>query len=436
MIDTSNKFDLKKSAKELRQAKKYPEALEIYRSLWILSKDVFDGAGLLHCLRKMDLYEEAIKLAEELELQCNSLDWCRNEVIWVYTSGILRKLNDEANLSQVLPIASKIMALRPDGLAAKLVVFKVLKTAKKENNWNIINEWVMKLDPTSLSVEPIKDEKDRDGWCDQSCWYNYRIHGLIEVNQYHQAITLVDEIANKYSREKKYFLRLKAVAFHKSKKYDESEKIYEDLCRHPKADWWLVQEYASVLMDLGKNELALSSYCKAAQMANKPEMMVKMVADIGFLFQKLSKDQEALLHLITAKFIRLDNGWKLPQELETAINDLNHDNVTSQFPTDSKSALRQCRELWQKETGKINDQSAKPKRQLNGIVLLGNSEKPFCFIQVANAESVFCYKNNLPPGIQDKMRVVFDAIPSYDKKKNRETYRAMNIKLLSSLPHP
>jgi tetratricopeptide (TPR) repeat protein len=436
MIDTSNKFDLKKSAKELRQAKKDPEALEIYRSLWNLSKDVFNGAGLLHCLRKMDLYEEAIKIAEELEPQCNSLDWCRNEVIWVYTSGILRKLNDEANLSQVLPIASKIMALRPDGLAAKLVVFKVLKIAKKENNWNIINEWVMKLDPTSLSVDPIKDEKDRDGWCDQSCWYNFRIQGLIEMNQHDQAITLVDEIANKYSREKKYFLRLKAVALHKSNKNDESEKIYEDLCRHPKADWWLLQEYASVLQDIDKCDLSLLIYCRAAQTANKPEMMVKMVADIGFLYKKLSRNKESYLHFLAAKFIREDNGWKIPHELESAISELSVEFTVDQFPADSKSALRQCREIWQKETGKINDQSAKPKRQLNGIVLLGNPEKPFCFIQVANAESVFCYKNNLPPGILDKMMVIFDAIPSFDKKKNRETYRAMNIKPLSSSPHP
>ena len=52
----------KHEANKLRKAGNFEEALPLYRNLWKETGDGFDGAGLLHCLRKLKLFDEAMEL--------------------------------------------------------------------------------------------------------------------------------------------------------------------------------------------------------------------------------------------------------------------------------------------------------------------------------------------------------------------------------------
>ncbi|GAG59394.1 unnamed protein product [marine sediment metagenome] len=61
-----NLTEQKRKANELRKAGNCKEALLLYRNLWKETGDKFDGAGFLHCLRKLELFDEAIVLADEL----------------------------------------------------------------------------------------------------------------------------------------------------------------------------------------------------------------------------------------------------------------------------------------------------------------------------------------------------------------------------------
>jgi len=141
----SNLTEQKQKANGLRKTGDFEEALVLYRSLWEETGDKFDGAGLLHCLRKLELFDEAIVLADELIGKYPNFEWCRNEVIWTYIQGILDKFNEEEPLEKVVEIAKRIMSLNPVGLAAKKVVFKVLRSAKSSNHWETVNEWVIKF---------------------------------------------------------------------------------------------------------------------------------------------------------------------------------------------------------------------------------------------------------------------------------------------------
>ena len=68
----------KRKANQLRKAKNFGEALPLYRDLWKETGDKFDGAGLLHCLRKLELFGEALVFADELIDKYPDFDWCRN----------------------------------------------------------------------------------------------------------------------------------------------------------------------------------------------------------------------------------------------------------------------------------------------------------------------------------------------------------------------
>ena len=115
-------------------------------------------------------------------------------------SGSLHQCDETEDLGRVVEIASEIMDLKPEGVAAKVIVFKVLKTAKAVDDWETINEWVAKIDPKNLSSQPMTDNSGREGWSDQAVWYNYRLRGLIKKGEFDEASLLVDSILEEFPR--------------------------------------------------------------------------------------------------------------------------------------------------------------------------------------------------------------------------------------------
>jgi tetratricopeptide (TPR) repeat protein len=429
----SNLTEQKQKANGLRKAGDFEEALVLYRSLWKETGDRFDGAGLLHCLRKLELFDEAIILSDELIAKYPDFEWCRNEVVWAYIQGVLNKLGEEEPLEKVIKIANKIMNLHATGLAAKLTVFKVLRSAKSSNHWEVVNEWVTKIAPNSLSTKPMTDDSGREGWSDQSLWYNYRINGIIKKGDAKEAINTVDEILERFPKQRKFFLRLKAVANYLLGNFSESEKIYRNLCSGYKPDWWMLHEYAKVVRDMGRGEDALKLMYQASIARSKLESMVSIFVDIGMLCKDLGRYEEARAHLVLCQYVRNEKGWIVPESIIKNVNELNNLIGDNKAPSCMKEALNICRNEWSKLLGKENDSKClshkkrKVKKGLVGKVSLCRSDRPFCFI-IKDDQSFFCYKSDLPPEITNGNEVHFDAIPSFDKKKNRESWKASNIR--------
>lgn len=424
--------DRKQISKELRQAHKYDKALELYRELWAETGDAYDGAGLLHCLRKQEMFEEATIFARELISKYPSMDWCRNEVIWTMISGKLTKYDETSTLGDVLQTAKEIMELRPEGVAAKMVVFKVLKTAKAANHWETVAEWVTFVDPNTLSTKAMTDRSGREGWSDQAVWYNYRIRCHIQFEEYNQAVQLVDDILEKFSRQRKFFLRLKAKAQHCLGQLEEAEEAYRQLCDTRLPDWWILNEYARVVRDKGDKGLALKILCQAANSHSKLDNMVTLFADLGRVCAENGKDEEARSHLLLCKHIRDRNGWSVPEDILHDINELN-DRIPGGEPlTNLSEELSTCRDFWKSLSGPIQGRtkeatSRKVRRGLVGLVKLTHPDRPFCFIVTEDNESIFCSKSDLPMDTSDRDTVSFDAVPSFDKKKKKESWKAANI---------
>jgi len=428
----TNLSEQKKEANELRKKGNYEEAVLLYRKLWGATGDKFDGTGLLHCLRKLKLFDEAIPLADELIHKYPDFEWVRVEVIWTYTQGILDRFTEKESHKEIVKAAENIMKLKPNGLAAKKIIFKVLKSAKFWNNWESVNEWVVKIDPNSLRTEPIKDDFGRGGWSDQSLWYIYRIKGLVEKGNEKEAIKIVDEILERFPRQRKYFLRLKASANHLLGELTESEKIYQYLCSLGRTDWWILHEYAKVVWDAGRKEDALKLMCQAAESHAKLEFMVSLFFDIGMLCKEMKKYEEARAHFALCKYVREEKGWNVPEEIGNSVDGLN-EIIGNHEPSSLKEALKICRTEWGKFLCKenISKESGYDKRKIRrgliGKVILKQGDAPFCFIVGKDKQSYFCSKSDLPTDTANGDELTFDAIPSFDKKKNQESWRAKNI---------
>jgi hypothetical protein len=427
----ASNVDLRGQAKTLRLAGQYDEALPIYLALWDETKAEIDAAGVLHCLRKKKEYAEAISFIEQLPPGPYQKDWIKNEIAWAYIEGcLLKQINDLAAL-KVIEIANKIVALKPDPKAVKTAVFVVLKVAKQNNRWEIIDEWVEKVDPGSLSNEP--NAANGIGWSDQSSWYNYRIRSYIELNYNEKALELLKQVEDSFPRERKFFQRLKGLASYKLRLLPQALEIYKPLCKVPKPDWWLLHEYANVIygMALQNNdgtmkEQALNLMYNAAiscANTNKAESLLRILQDIVNINQGLNHEEAIIPHLLLLKRIREDNNWPIPSLIAKYISNL-ESSTKEYFLKSKRELLGECQKIWHSATAENATQSAIIR--VAGKLILGQADRPFCFI-VANEKNCFCPKSKLLPGMKDGDIVKADIVSAFDTKKNKNGWKVVKV---------
>jgi len=246
-----------------------------------------------------------------------------------------------------------------------------------------------------------------------------------------ESITLADKAIQLFPKQRKFFLRLKALSYFQLGSPNEAAEIYNTLCNRVKADWWLLHEYAKVLQAQGHDEDALKLMFQAACSYYKLESMVTLFIDIGQLCYKMEKYKEARAHLVLCKYVRESRGWGIPEQITSSINTINQ-LLKDSGPSSQREAYEICRSEWAQSIGEEDSrQNLNNKREakhgLIGKVSSIKVERPFCFI-ITSDDSFFCRNSELPPSINNGDEVLFDAIPSYDKKKEKESWRAVNIK--------
>ena len=413
--------DLAIKANNLRKENKYEKALEYYKQSWDILKDAYTGAGLLHCLRKLENFEHAVSFAKSLIDLFPTIDWVKNEVAWTLVSGPFKQVN---NFTDALIVAEKIDNITSNSIILKQIAFKLLKLADNQENWQNVINWLNKVNPGNLSKDFIKGTK----WSDKSQWkYNY-YKTLLKIGQYEEIISDIDECINEFPHIKEFFLNLKAKSFKEADRYEDSAKIYEELLKYKK-EWWINKNYADLLLKMNLKDNALKMFYRAAILNKSMKMMVKIYQRIGNLCVELGKDKEALCHFILSKLIREKEGWTVPDDIEPSIKQL-----SGSFPDISNlSSINQifshCQEFWEAEGNnktKIQKMEKSKKKTFMGVLNLGHQNRPFCFINTKK-ESIICDKSILPSNLKDNDQVKCEAIPSYDKKKQKESWKAIKV---------
>lgn len=430
MITERSRIDeLKVQANKLRKASQFSEALPIYKTLWEETHDVFDGSGYLSCLRKLRKFEHALPFAALLFKEYPSFEWARKEVAWTLIQGKLLSNQEDSSLSDIIKIAKRVIETDPDFLAKKVTVFAVLKHAKKRNDWACVAKWIDLLDPTLLSDAPMSKEDRIDGWSEQERWFNYKINSCLENNQATTALEICDGIQEKYQKHSRFFLRLRALALRALKKPAESMVIYRDLCSKGKTEWWLLHEYGSLLAETNAINESLTLFCKAALSCPKGSLAVSLYQDMGALFLVLQAKETAYIHYSLAAAIRAENGWPRSSEIEAALKSIQSEiGLQEQQPINQ--LVKSCRKIWQSHFSASECDTRQVREGLRGRISMEAGRKA-CFINCKDGLSAICIREEVPPGISDRDPVIFDAVPSFDKKKNRESWRAKCVRKLT-----
>ncbi len=419
--------DKKKAATLYRKNKDFDSAIPLYETLWNETGDPFDGTGLLCCYRKIGLFDKALPLARKLFKDHIDIEWTAREVCWALIQGKMQAFDERTPLEDIIKIANIIIQHSPDSLAKKLAVFKVLKWAKKKDDWATIEKWVDLIDVDSLSAEPMSFVNGKKGWSDQCIWYNYKIHSLLRQSHFEKAKEQACIAENICPKQWLFFLRLQAHALKGLGDIKAAKGIYEKLCNKKSPEWWLLHEYGNLLNDEGEKDKALNILCKAALSNSKLEMMVKLFSDIAKIYTENGELKKARIHYYLEKFIREDNRWPLPHSLIELIDTLDRELLDEPAPISKQKTFKICKSFWKDICGSDTPEALTKKQGLVGKIVIPK-DKPFSFVNTKDGLSAICFQKDIRGDVTNGDKVIFDVIPSYDKKKDRTSWKAIKIK--------
>jgi len=412
--------DKSERANELRKKGDFVAAIPLYEELYRDNPDKYNISGLINCYRKTGRFKDATPLADEIIEKYPDFKWGRNEYAWTLIQDQLTSFPETGSLDDLIAIVNNILKANPDTIAHNYTIFKLLKFAKNIKDWSVLNEWIVLIDPETL-------ERENEGWSQIERWYYYRVEALINLKNEEQAISIIAENSDKITRKGLYFERLKAKAYMRLDDYEKAGESYKKAMSFSRnVDWWLLQEYGMLLKLQNKKEEALSYMIRAA--ASKPMFTAKKVtlyANIADFFIDQNDDDDAYIHLLLSKNIREDNGWGL-KDINDKLRMLNPSQNIEGMST--KDLEDKCKNIWRTYIPLQSSYDNSQKR-ITGKILNLYDDRSFCFIETKKGESFFCKKRDLPSGSKTGQIVTFIPKPSFDKKKNKESFSATNIRL-------
>ncbi|MFC0876042.1 DUF7017 domain-containing protein [Saccharicrinis sp. FJH2] len=412
------------NANEFRKAGKYDEAIQIYEAIRNDKMDKYIASGLLHCYRKKRYFDKAFNLIDETLEQFRDFSWFKNECAWTIISGELNKFSETPSTQYITEIALKILNLVPDQMAYKKAIFKVAKVAKENEDWEILDEWLHKIEPDQLKIK----EEGKD-WSESEIWHYYRAVYLIKTERFEEGILFINQVKDSFESKAKFFDRLVAKACVATNDLEGSEEIYEKLTKSNKVDWWILHEYAKVLLDSNKIKEALNLMYRASISPGPMKNKVSLFYDLANLLIIHDQPQIALIHYQLVHTIREQEGWFISTQLKENIQKLVESYPQDILVKSTRDILKQCKQIWNDELGiKMDSKKQTKTKNLKGKVNLADPNKPFCFIETKDHNSFFCSKDDLPQRTKNNQIVTFDLKQSFDKKKNKKSYKAVNIR--------
>jgi hypothetical protein len=436
---------LSEQAKEFEQAQNFAKAAEIFMQMHVnRPTDNYAASRYITCLRKLHRSAEAVEfgwtLSEEVRANSfvhNAWSWALYDIYFKTAENkededIISAETSQGNDNQFKKMQNATLYIlekssphsAQDLLLRKKFIFGICREAKLRGKWQIVHQFATQLDPSQLAREP-------DQWSpmsDYEQWLYRVVKALFELERYEECQAMAQQAVEAYPQNK-HFPWWHAVAMAKTGILEAALTELQSLDRRYQ-EWFIREDVAKICAQLQRHDDAWIWYCEAASLQGPLKGRYKMIGCMSLPLQHLERWQEAYEHLQLAYLLAEREGWeksKTSQEFKTQMEQLQ-----KRFPTlivpqeytspDSRPLQRKLQLLWQKETENIL-----PHRR--GYITTVNEEKKFGFIRADADDFHFIFRNlprNLLPVIQ--MEVEFDVEESYDTKKQRNSFRAINIR--------
>ncbi|MBU1669368.1 hypothetical protein KKC13_13260 [bacterium] len=214
------------------------------------------------------------------------------------------------------------------------LVLKVEKH-KLNKNWNFMNAFCNLFNPDIFSLECGTMEirgKLTEFASDKENWYATKSKALFQLNMFQEcyevsklAITNIDNFH--YSNDL-WFARRIALSKKELGNIDEAIEELEQIYKR-KNEWFIKKELAELYFEINDLEksfyYAIDAICKNG--FSKLEFKIGLVLLLANIFKAYNKTEFANKHFLLLKIIREKNGFKIPQELQNELNQINIENI-------------------------------------------------------------------------------------------------------------
>jgi tetratricopeptide (TPR) repeat protein len=261
-------------------------------------------------------------------------------------------------------------------------------------------------------------------------WYVNFSHAYLKCGEYQKAIEIALEGMKTFPNEL-FLARTVALAHFRSGNTQAGVDMMRPLLNHPKCQWYIRSELAEMEIQLGNSDEAYRLLCQALLTKQEDQFKVKNLETYASLSIKMNRFREAKAAIAFASAIRTNAGWSLPDSLI--------------------SLLSTCNSALQKEGGKlpetISHQAELAKicygfwkegaleglERIRGKVTQIRPDRKYAFIQPEDGgDSVIVFLRDLPRDCSvENTPVEFSREKSFDVKKNRDSYKAVQIQRLN-----
>lgn len=421
-----------RKAEAFRNAGIYGRAAKSFRRFWDETGDLEAGWRYAHCLRKSGYVEVALGLLSDLEKHHPDNPEVREELIWGLYEGRLVPAKEKGEAEAVIQAARDMVGAEAEGRALKLAVFAVMTMAKTRGHWKLVSSWCDLLDPTALDSAPRRSGQGTIP-SDRERWYFAKIKALVHLEEWHLSAAVAEMACADFPTNEN-FRRWKANSWAGLGRLKEALELLDTL--RPSIPWYALADMARYSMELEDVEGAWSLSQEAARAVGQDNAKVNLWDLMARVSLALSMPDAALAHAGLLEAVRRENGWPMrPSHLEL-INRVCLENALERLPQRTPREWRAiCRDHWalSPSFALASSSAAPPGPRHSGQVVSWVPDRGFAFIlPKGGGEQIFVLAQDLPEQVRrNGARVTYESIRHFDKRKNKESLRAVRVEPLS-----
>ena len=374
-------------ARKLYQSEKFKEALAIYEECYLENREVFTRWNKI--FYSWSLYRIYIKNPEDEDKLFESAK--------VVTELVKQ---DDLNKNDTCPYTFS--------------VFKVLDYLYSDNDYSNLIYWLDKINPELLDEKQFKSN-DRVYRSRKEKYYDYSSKAYFECEEYEKCIGISKEALNTltvFTNSGDVWHCWRIAKSLKELLENRKALTYLEEVVKVKKDWFVQKEIAENYYILDEDEKALDYICEAV-LSNDPINIKVNLYNLAYKILKENNPDLALKHAELFLAIKLDNESQIPDDIEELLID--EDNL------DKKELESEIRQYWLEY--KFKDQQL----QYGTITKIFEHGKSG-FITSNDSTSFYFNVSDFKGDIDVGQYVSFFTEKSFDKSKNKESLRAVNIK--------
>ncbi len=417
-----------KKAETFRKAEIFGRAAKAFKEVWDQTGDPQAGWRYAHCLRRSGYHDLAINVLTELnEFYPDDQD-IREEFVWSIYEGRLLSAKNQADNRGIIDAAREMVAAGAEGRSLKLAVFSVVSAAKTKGHWNLISAWCDLLDPQDLDTTTRGAGKGTIP-SDRERWYFAKLKALVCSEEWHTARELAEVARNEFPSNQS-FLRWHANSLAGVGHLVEAVDLLETL--RPRIPWYALHDISKYCLEIEEDERAWPVAQEGARCPGPDSAKVNLWELMARLSLALGMGDCALSHVGLMEAVRRDENWPLRPSHQELINTVVLNCDLKSLPSrETKEWKRLCRGHWGGQSVEIEklqkpDPGSRPK---TGKIVGWDVERTFAFIQPSQGgEQVFFLAKDAPQNaLSNGTKVNYRTIKHFDKRKNRESLRAVDI---------